>query len=101
MTKSKITPLADKVVLRLIGPPDKVGLIHLPQNRQVKPQKGEVLAVGPDCKNEPGYEDRNDAKYKRVKPGQVVLFNQYAGTTSPDDETILIIREDELLGVIG
>ena len=88
----KIVPLGDRVLLRLSESPKQIGRILLPENARKKPQSGEVLAVGPDCK-------KVDELEKRIKVGSVAIFNQYAGTVCPDDDTLLLIREDELLGV--
>lgn len=88
----KIIPLGDRVLLRLTEPAKQIGRILLPENARKKPQSGEVLAVGPDCK-------KDSEGYQRLQPNQVAIFNQYAGTVCPDDDTLLLIREDELLGV--
>jgi len=89
---AKIIPLGDRVLLRLTEPVKNVGRILLPEKFAPKPQSGEVLAVGVDCKMD------GEGSY-RVQSGQVAIFNQYAGTTCPGDDTLLLIREDELLGV--
>jgi chaperonin GroES len=103
MSKStkKIVPLGDRVLLRLTEPAKNVGRILIPDQYQKKPQSGEVLAVGPDCKEIVGADRmESDNQYrKRIKAGVVVIFNQYGGTVCPDDDTLLLIREDELLGV--
>ncbi len=95
----KIVPLGDLVLLRLAEPQKQVGRILIPDVAVKKPQRGEVLAVGPDCKSETEI-DLSSSEAKRVKVGQVVLFNLYAGTVAPDDDRLLLIREDELLAVI-
>jgi len=92
----KIIPLGDRVLLRLSEPQKQQGRILLPEKFAPKPQSGEVLAVGPDCKCEKSMKGDE----QRIRPEMVVIFNQYAGTTVPGDDTLLLIREDELLGVM-
>jgi chaperonin GroES len=91
MKECPIRPLGDHVVLRLAEPIKQIGRILMPDTYQKKPQKGKVLAVGPDCKTQPC------EKHTRLSAGMIVLFNEFAGSVHPDDKTILILREDELL----
>ncbi len=94
----KIVPLGDRVLLRLSESPKQIGRILLPENARKKPQSGEVLAVGPDCKREDAVSDTRPIPPQRIKVGMVCFFNVYAGCTLPDQDDMLLIREDELIG---
>ncbi len=93
----KIRPLADRVVVERIEEEEvKKGGIIIPDTAKEKPQKGKVIAVGPGRKTEDGKVIPVD-----VKEGDVVIFSKYAGTeVEIDDKKYLIMREDEILGVI-
>ncbi len=93
----KIRPLADRVVVERIEEEEvKKGGIIIPDTAKEKPQKGKVVAVGPGRKTEDGKVIPMD-----VKEGDVVIFSKYAGTeVEIDDKKYLIMREDEILGVI-
>jgi chaperonin GroES len=94
---TNIKPLHDRVIVRRIEEQEQVrGGIIIPDTAKEKPQEGEVLAVG---------EGKYDKDGKRipldVKPGDRVLFGKYSGTeVKVDDEELLILREDEILGII-
>jgi len=91
----KIRPLADRVV-GIEEEEVKKGGIIIPDTAKEKPQKGKVVAVGPGRKTEDGKVIPMD-----VKEGDVVIFSKYAGTeVEIDDKKYLIMREDEILGVI-
>lgn len=94
MTKFK--PLRDRVVIRRQPLEERKGLIWLPQTSQTKPQIGEVIAVGE------GYiDERGGTVPLRVKVGQRILFGKYVGTDiSLDDEELVIMREEDILGVV-
>lgn len=95
----KLRPLADRVVVKRIEEEEvktPSGII-IPDTAKEKPQKGEVIAVGPG---------RWDEEGKRripleVKVGDKVLFSKYAGSeVKIDGEEYLIMREDDILAVI-
>lgn len=92
-----IRPLNDRVLLRRIEPEEVVkGGIIIPDTAKEKPQEAEVIAVGPG---------RLDDSGKRVpievKKGDRVLIGKYSGTdVKIGDEEYVIVREDEILGVI-
>jgi chaperonin GroES len=93
-----LKPLGGRVVVEPIEAEDvtKSGLF-LPETAKEKPQKGTVLSVGPGERDDKG-------KYipMEVKVGDVVLFNKYAGTEiKVDDKKIMILRENEILAIIG
>ena len=90
-------PLHDRVVVRVIEGKDKTaGGIIIPDTAKEKPQEGEVVAVGKGKVLENG--SRLDPD---VKAGDRILFGKYSGTeVKLDGEEYLIMREDEILGVI-
>ena len=92
-----IRPLHDRVVVkRLEEEETSQGGIIIPDSAKEKPQKGEVLAVGPGKKNDEGKIVAMD-----VKKGDKVLFGKYSGNELKiEGEECLIMREDEILGVI-
>jgi len=93
----KIRPLADRVlVMRIEEKEVKKGGIIIPDTVKEKPQQGEVIAAGPG---------RIDDKGKRiameVKKGDKILFGKYAGSeVKMGDEEYIIMREDDILGII-
>jgi len=95
----KLQPLANRVVVKPIEEEERTpsGLV-LPETAKEKPQKGEVLAVGPGEWNEDG-----DARIPMsVKVGDKVIFAKYAGTEiKVDGEKLLILRESDLLAVVA
>jgi len=98
MAKSKIQPLADRVLVRRLDDAEeqKVGGIIIPDTAKEKPQEAEVIAVGPG-KIEDGKRVGLD-----VKKGDKVLIGKYSGTeVKLDGEEHLILREEEILAVIS
>ncbi|HHF52944.1 MAG TPA: co-chaperone GroES [candidate division WOR-3 bacterium] len=93
----KIRPLADRVVIRRIEEEEvKKGGIIIPDTAKEKPQKGEVVAVGPGRLDEKG-----NRMPMEVKVGDKVLFSKYAGTeVKIGDEEYLVMREDDILCVL-
>ncbi len=93
----KIRPLQDRILVRRIDEEEtSKGGIIIPDSAKEKPQEGKVIAVGKGKIGEDGKVQRLD-----VKKGDKVLFSKYAGTeiTLEGDEH-LIIREDDVLGVV-
>ena len=92
-----VKPLADRVLLRRIEASEPVhGGIIIPDTAKEKPQEGKVVAVGKGKVGEDGKVQPLD-----VKPGDKVLFGKYAGTEIKlEGEEHLIMREDDLLGVV-
>ena len=92
-----IKPLQDRVILRRIEEGEQVrGGIIIPDSAKEKPQEGEVVAVG-DGK----YRDDGTRQTLDVKTGDRVLFGKYSGSeVKIDNEELLIMREDEILGII-
>jgi chaperonin GroES len=94
----KIKPLDDRIVVKAMDPIDKTkGGIYLPDTAKEKPQEGKVIAIGPGK-----YSDSGELIKTRVKVGDRVLYSKYGGTeVTVDNEDYLIIREGELLAVLG
>ena len=95
---TNIKPLHDRVIIRRIE--DNVnqtaGGLFIPDTAKEKPQEGEVIAVGEGKYKEDGTRQTLD-----VKEGDRVLFGKYSGSEIKlDNEEFLIMREDEILGVI-
>ncbi len=92
MTKVKIKPLADRVLVEPSPAEEKTaGGIIIPDTAKEKPQKGTVVAVGPGKKDEP----------MTVKAGDQVLYGKYAGTEiTIDGINYLIMRESDIVAVI-
>lgn len=94
----KVTPLADRVLLRRLNPVEKTkGGIVLPDSAQEKPKEGEIVAVGAGKTN-----DKGEKSALTVKVGDKVIFTSYAGTEIKiDGEDYLVMREDDILAVIN
>ncbi|MEO0198387.1 MAG: co-chaperone GroES [candidate division WOR-3 bacterium] len=93
----KLRPLADRVVIKRIEEEEvRKGGIIIPDTAKEKPQKGEVVAVGPGRLDEKG-----NRIPMEVKVGDKVLFSKYAGTeVKIGDEEFLVMREDDILCII-
>ncbi len=100
MAKTKkigVKPLSDRVLVKRIEEEEvKKGGIIIPDTAKEKPQKGEVIAVGP------GRLDENGKRIPmEVKEGDKILFSKYAGTeVKIGEEEYLIMREDDVLAII-
>jgi chaperonin GroES len=94
---TNIRPLHDRIIVRRIEEGEQVrGGIIIPDTAKEKPQEGEVIAVG-----EGKYRDDGTRQTLDVKVGDRVLFGKYSGSEIKlDDEEYLIMREDEILGII-
>ena len=93
----KVRPLHDRILIKRIEEKETVkGGIIIPDTAKEKPQEAEVIAVGHGKKTEEGKVVPLD-----VKAGDRILFGKYSGTEIKlDGEDYLIIREEEVLGVI-
>jgi chaperonin GroES len=94
----KVRPLNDRLLVRRIEEKETVkGGIIIPDTAKEKPQQGEVVAVGS------GKVLDNGTKLAlEVKAGDKILFGKYSGTDIKiDGEEVLILREDEVLAIIG
>ena len=96
-TSVKVGPLADRVVVRALEESEQMrGGLYIPDTAKEKPQQGEIVAVGPGK-----YEDGKLVPMG-VKVGDKVLYGKYSGTeVTIDGEQLLILRESDVLAVIG
>ena len=94
----KIKPLQDRILVKRLEEKEvKKGGIIIPDTAKEKPQEGEVIAVGNGKVLDNGTKLALD-----VKAGDKILFGKYSGTDIKiDGEEYLILREDEVLAVIG
>jgi chaperonin GroES len=98
MAKLKFRPLHDRVVVKRINAENKSGGgIIIPDTAQEKPSQGEIIAVGPGGRDESGKLIPLD-----VKVGNAVLFGKWSGTeVKLDGEELLIMKESDIMGVVG
>ena len=94
---TNIRPLHDRVIVKRIEEGEQIrGGIIIPDSAKEKPQEGEVVAVGEGKYKEDGTRQALD-----VKQGDRVLFGKYSGSEIKiDGEELLIMREDEILGIL-
>jgi len=95
--KLKLKPLGDRLVVKPLESEEVTpsGIV-LPETAKEKPQKGEVLAVGPGARDEEGKRIAMDVAVK-----DTVLFAKYAGTEIKlDGEKLLILRESDILAIL-
>ncbi len=93
----KFRPLNDRLLVKRLEEEEKTaGGIIIPDSAKEKPAEGEVVAVGPGKMS-----DKGDRVALQVKEGDRVLFSKYGGTdVKLDGDDFLIMREDDILGVI-
>jgi chaperonin GroES len=96
-SKTKLRPLHDRILVKRIEEEEvRRGGIIIPDTAKEKPQEGKVIAVGNGKVSEDGKKIPLD-----VKAGDRVLFGKYSGSeVKIDDEEYLILREDDVLGVL-
>lgn len=94
----KFRPLHDRVLVRRVEAEEKTaGGIIIPDSAKEKPQEGEVVAAGEGVYNEDGDRIKLD-----VKVGDKILFGKWSGTeVKIDGEDLLIMKESDILGIIG
>lgn len=93
-----LKPLQDRVIVRRTEEETKTaGGIIIPDSAQEKPAQGKIVAVGPGARGEDGKLHTLD-----VKKGDTVLFGKFAGTeVKAGGEDLLIMKESDIMGVIG
>ena len=93
----KIRPLNDRLLVQRLEEEEKTsGGIIIPDSAKEKPAQGKVVAVGPGKVNDAG-----ERVELQVKEGDVILFSKYGGTdVKLDGEDYLIMREDDVLGIV-
>jgi len=98
MAKLKFRPLHDRVVVKRIEADQKTkGGIIIPDTAKEKPSEGEIVAVGPGGRDESGKLIPID-----LKAGDRVLFGKWSGTeVRVDGEDLLIMKESDILGIVG
>ena len=91
-------PLHDRVLVRRMDGEEKTtGGIIIPDTAQEKPMEGEVVSVGPGARDDAGRVHAPD-----VKAGDRILFGKWSGTeVKLDGEELLIMKETDIMGVIG
>lgn len=98
MADMKFRPLHDRVVVRRVESEEKTsGGIIIPDTAKEKPQEGEIVAVGTGARDEAGKLVPLD-----VKQGDRVLFGKWSGTeVKLNNEDVLIMKESDVMGIIG
>ncbi len=98
MAKVKIKPIGDRVLVKHVEEKEQVrGGIIIPDSAKEKPQEAEVIALGTGKKDENG----KSVPFE-VKVGDKVLISKYGGTeVKVDGDKFTIVREDDILGVVG
>ena len=96
-TKTKFRPLHDRLLVKRVEEGDeKHGSIIIPDTAKEKPQQGKVIAAGNGKVGEDGKKIPLD-----VKAGDRILFGKYSGSeVKIDDEEYLILREEDVLGIL-
>ncbi|MFN3889294.1 MAG: co-chaperone GroES [Beijerinckiaceae bacterium] len=94
----KFRPLHDRVLVkRLEGEEKTKGGIIIPDTAKEKPQEGQVVSVGPGARDESGKLVPLD-----VKAGDRILFGKWSGTeVKIDGQDLLIMKESDIMGVVG
>mgnify|MGYP000039621289 CR=1 FL=1 len=93
----KFRPLHDRVVIKRLEEELKTpGGIIIPDTAAEKPQRGEVIAVGPGARG-----DDNEIIPLDVKPGDKVIFGKWSGTeVKIDGQELLIMKESDIMGIL-
>tara|TARA_Y100000588_G_C14279398_1_gene936169 strand:+ start:79 stop:396 length:318 start_codon:yes stop_codon:yes gene_type:complete len=96
-SKTKIRPLDDRVLVKPEEAEDRtVSGIYLPEGAKEKPMQGKVVATGPGKLGDDG-----KRAAVSVRKGDVVVYGKYGGTeVEIDGDQLVILRENDLLGVI-
>ncbi len=91
-------PLHDRILVRRIEADEKTaGGIIIPDTAKEKPSEGEVIAVGPGARDDAGKIIQLD-----VKVGDRILFGKWSGTeVKLDGKDLLIMKESDIMGIIG
>jgi len=93
----EVRPLGDRVLVEVLEAEEMTkGGIVLPDNAQEKPQQAKVLAVGKGKLLDDG-----NLAAPEVKIGDIVIFGKYSGTELKiEDRNLLMMREDDILGIV-
>ncbi|MFH1798754.1 MAG: co-chaperone GroES [Candidatus Omnitrophota bacterium] len=93
-----VKPLSDRVLVEVLEAEEKTkGGIVLPDSAKEKPQQAKVVAVGKGKVSEDG-----TVIALEVKKGDIVLFGKYSGTELKiDEKNLLMLKEEDILGIVG
>jgi chaperonin GroES len=96
-TKTKFRPLHDRILVKRVEEEEvRRGGIIIPDTAKEKPQEGKVIAVGPGKVS-----DEGKTIPLQVKAGDRILFGKYSGSeVKIDDDEYLILREEDVLGIL-
>lgn len=83
----KIKPLNKRVVVQKEQKINKIGSILLPDEIEASQNKGTIVAI-------------NDSTDCEVKVGDIVIFNSFAGISIPNDDTLMLLKEEDIIGVV-
>lgn len=105
----KLKPLNDWAVIRPTDAAEKTaGGLYIPDSAKEKPQEGVVEAIGPGAYEEEKFDkkkkDKKDRRFipSSVKPGELVLYERYAGQTyTIGGEDLVLVRERDILGILS
>jgi chaperonin GroES len=105
----KLKPMNDWAVVRPTDAAEKTaGGLYIPDSAKEKPQEGVVEAIGPGAIEEEKFGKKKTEKKDRkfipttVKPGELVLYERYAGQTyTIDNEDLVLVRERDILGILS
>ena len=91
-------PLGDRVLVKRVEEESKTkGGIIIPDTAKEKPQEGEVVSVGPGARDDSG-----KVNALELKAGDRILFGKWSGTeVTIDGDELIIMKESDLLGIIG
>jgi chaperonin GroES len=94
----KVRPLGDKILVKRDEAATKTDSgIYLPESAKDKPKQGKIIALG----NGPLNKETGERLAFSVKKGDTVIFSSYSGTeVKINDETFLIVTEEDILGVV-
>jgi chaperonin GroES len=97
LTRGRIEPLADRAVVQPLDEAEQMrGGLYIPDTAKEKPQQGRIVAVGP------GRFEKDKRIPMEVKVGDTVLYGKYSGAElTVGGEPVLILRESDILAIIG
>ena len=95
--KIGVSPLGDRVVVEPLEETETMrGGLYIPDTAKEKPQQGRIVAVGP------GRYEKGERVPMELSAGQTVLYGKYSGTeVTIDDQQLLIIKESDVLAIVG
>ena len=97
MSKTKIRPLQDRLLVKRLDNTDKTASgLYIPDSAKEKPQQGKVLAVGKGKVCEDG-----SVRPLDIKEGDTIVFGKYSGQEiKVDGDEVLILKEDDVYGIV-